>query len=167
MRDYQRQRLYDAEDILRTFYDRAEESGNPMVTMKGFTVTLPPEAKFGSVESLQTYVDRVLDHPRVIDAVGTRSRVTVQAKKEHQALHRATYSKGRILIPNGRNRWAMREVVVLHELAHHCSHDRHGPNFAAAFLSLLGAVMGPEVELICRVLFDDGGVDYRVPVTTG
>ena len=50
-------------------------------------------------------------------------------------------------MPERRTTWALRELVVLHEVAHHlCDSDPpHGPEFVATFCELAAAVMGPEV----------------------
>lgn len=163
-RDSQRQRVYDAENGLRRMYNAAVEIGNPVVTVGGITLTLPPEARFASIESIQSYVDRVralpsiaANHPRAGIPVTVRAR---------QGDSRAHYENARavIAIPDNLGSWAMRELIVLHELAHHLAWgDQHGSRFAAAFLDLLGAVLGPEVELALRVLFDQHQVNYRVP----
>jgi putative metallohydrolase (TIGR04338 family) len=159
-RDYQQKRVYESEFFLRELFTNAVKSENPVVTIAGITVTLPPEAKFGSVESIRAYVDRVLTHPAVKEAfpwvapnVAVRRRKGV-AKAHYSRLHRE------IAIPDQVD-WAMREVVVLHEVAHHLAPGGHGPAFTDAFLTVLGAVMGPEVALVLRVIYDDNKVDTR------
>ena len=54
----------------------------------------------------------------------------------------------------------MRELVVLHEIAHHLSptEPAHGPDFVATFCELAGAVMGPEVGHVLRVVYAKEGV---------
>ena len=159
-RDFQRSKVYSSEFVLRDLLAQAKSSQNPIVTVAGITVTLPPEAKFGSLESSQDYGDRVLSHPAVKDCfpwVGSNVGV-----RRRRGVTKAHYSRmGReIAIPDQVD-WAMRELVVLHEIAHHLSPGGHGPEFADAFLTLLGAVMGPEVALVLRVIYDDNGVDVR------
>ena len=60
----------------------------------------------------------------------------------------------------GRATWALRELVVLHEFAHHvCRSDPpHGPEFVAAHCELASAVMGPEVAHVLRVVYAKEGV---------
>jgi putative metallohydrolase (TIGR04338 family) len=51
--------------------------------------------------------------------------------------------------------------VVLHELAHHLAAGTgpaHGPGFVATFCDLAGAVMGPEVGHVLRVVYTKEGV---------
>jgi len=160
-RDSQRQKLYDAENGLRRIYDAAVEIGNPVATVGGITLTLPPEARFASIESIQTYVDRVRRLPSV-EAKYPRAGIPVFVRAR-QGDSRAHYENARavIAIPDGLGSWAMRETVILHELAHHLAWgDGHGTRFAAAFLDLLDAVLGPEIELALRVLFDQHQVGY-------
>lgn len=53
----------------------------------------------------------------------------------------------------------MRELVVLHELAHHITmhttkSQAHGPEFAANYLELVSFSMSKEVSLLLRAAFD-------------
>lgn len=155
MRDSQRSKVYAAQNVLHWVFDSAEKTGNPMVTVNNVTVTLPPEAKFACVDSIQTYVNRVMFMP----AVESYKRFVPQVR-ERKGTTKAHYQAGTIAIPIHRDgKWALREVVVLHELAHHLAPgDQHGPGFVSTFLTLLGVVMGPEVELIARMIFTDNGV---------
>lgn len=151
MRDFQKSKVYAAQNVMHWLFDTAAETGNPMVTVNNVTVTLPPEAKFACTDSIQSYVDRVVE---MVDS--DRPAPTVRARKGATKAH---YQAGTIAIPLHREgRWALREMVVLHELAHHLAHDGHGPNFASKFLMLLGVVMGPEAELVGRMVFIDNGV---------
>lgn len=161
-RDSQRQRVYDAEHLLAHFYTTAVEIDNPVITVGGVTLTLPPEAKFGSVESVQSYVDRVRALPSLAHYPRASISVFVRARNGDRKAHYEN-ARATIAVPDGRNRWAMRELVVLHELAHHLAWgDAHGPRFAAAYLDLLGAVLGPETELAQRILFDQHQVNYQI-----
>lgn len=163
-RDSQRQRLYDAENTLRRFYDTALAIDNPVITVGGITLTLPPEARFASIESIQSYVDRVRALPSLAHHPRAAIPVFVRARQGDSKAHYEN-SRAVIAIPDNLGSWAMRELIVLHELAHHFAWgDQHGSRFAAAFLDILGAVLGPEVELALRVLFDQHEVSYRRPV---
>jgi putative metallohydrolase (TIGR04338 family) len=63
--------------------------------------------------------------------------------------------------------WALRELVVLHEIAHHgVHHDHpggppHGPAFAAALVHLVAAIMAPEVGLALTAAYAEHGVDQH------
>ncbi len=65
-----------------------------------------------------------------------------------------------VAVPDGRTRWALRELVVLHEIAHHLcdAEPPHGPEFVATFCDLTGVVMGPEVAHVLRVVYAKEGV---------
>lgn len=146
MRDSQRGGVYGAEFVLRNLFERAERSGNPTVEIEGVTMTLPPEARFGSIESIQAYCDRVTD---MVGAPPVRVRRRKGAQKAHYE------SGGVIAVHDDGTRWAMREIVILHELAHHLSRssrESHGPEFVAAHIDLLSRVMGPEAGLALRIL---------------
>lgn len=64
-RDSQRARVYAAEAFVRTLFDRVTAHGSPTVEFFGTQLTLPPEGRFGSVASVQRYVDDVLALPAV------------------------------------------------------------------------------------------------------
>ncbi|MCV7072609.1 TIGR04338 family metallohydrolase, partial [Mycobacterium rufum] len=65
-----------------------------------------------------------------------------------------------IAVPQGREAWALRELVVLHEVAHHLcdTEPAHGPEFVATLRELAAAVMGPEVAHVLRVVCANEGV---------
>ncbi|PRC61415.1 TIGR04338 family metallohydrolase, partial [Mycobacterium sp. ITM-2017-0098] len=65
-----------------------------------------------------------------------------------------------IAVPEVRSTWALRELVVLHEIAHHLSDTDppHGPDFVATFCELAAAVMGAEVAFVLRMVYAKEGV---------
>lgn len=165
-RDSQRSALYAAERLVHNVFERAAGGGN-VLTIAGTTVTLPPEAKFGSVDSVRDYAERVLTMDSVV-ARFARARVPVSVRTR-RGQHQAHYEyhpgggAGVIAVPVAtQGRWAMRELVVLHELAHHLSPgsavDKHGPRFAETLIDLVGLVLGPEAALVYRVTFGDSGI---------
>ncbi|PQM46078.1 hypothetical protein C1Y40_03759 [Mycobacterium talmoniae] len=54
----------------------------------------------------------------------------------------------------------MRELVVLHEVAHHLcdAQPAHGPQFVATLCTLAELVMGAEVGHVLRVVYAKEGV---------
>ncbi|MFE5878583.1 TIGR04338 family metallohydrolase [Rhodococcus sp. NPDC056506] len=165
MRDTQRSAVYEAETLVRTMFDRADERGLRSVEVMGSTFTLPVERKFGSVESVQTYCDQLLGlnwvretWPRATVSVSVRSRAGNAA---------AHYSNDVIAVPDDRDgRWALREFVVLHELAHHLGDPAsdeasHGPEFVDRYTNLVGEIIGPEAAFVLRAMFLAGGVRTR------
>lgn len=141
--DAQTQNLYTAEQMLRRLMDRQFDA--PLVTVAGSTVAVPLDRKFASLESIQRYVDGIVPGLRV------------RARKGADAAH---YHWGEIAVPMMREgRWAQREIVILHEIAHHLSQgENHGPRFAGAFLDLVEQYIGFEAAFILRVNFDQAGV---------
>jgi len=160
-RDAQRAKVYAAEEFVRTLFDRAAERGNRVVEFFGTQLTLPPEARFASAVSVQRYVDDVLAHAAVRARWPEVSPLTVRARRGATAAHYERSDDGAtIAVPDRHSTWALRELVVLHEVAHHLSDavPPHGPEFVATFCDLAEAVMGPEVAHVLRVVYAKEGV---------
>lgn len=161
-RDGQRAKVYAAEVFIRTLFDRAAETGRRNLEFFGAELTLPPEARFGSVAAVQSYVDDVMALSTVRARWPDATQLTVRARRGATAAH---YEKigaaGVIAVPDQRGvDWALRELVVLHEIAHHLCDARppHGPEFVATFCALAEMVMGPELGYVLRVVFAKEGV---------
>ena len=160
-RDTQRAKVYAAEEFVRTLFDRAAEHGNQVVEFFGTQLTLPPEGRFASAPSVQRYVDDVLAHPTVRARWPAAGALTVRARRGATAAHYERSDDGAtIAVPDRRSTWALRELVVLHEIAHHLcgAEPPHGPEFVATFCELAEAVMGPEVAHVLRVVYAKEGV---------
>jgi putative metallohydrolase (TIGR04338 family) len=161
-RDGQRAKVYAAEQFVRTLFDRAHEHGNGTIEFFGANITLPPEARFASIDSVQRYVDDVLGLPSVRERWRLAAEpLTVRGRRGATAAH---YEYDRYLatiaVPDRHTTWALRELVVLHEIAHHLcrAEEPHGREFVAAFCELTDAVMGPEVAHVLRVVYAKEGV---------
>ncbi|MFL0180932.1 MULTISPECIES: TIGR04338 family metallohydrolase [unclassified Mycobacterium] len=161
-RDGQRAKVYAAEVFVRTLFDRAAETGRRNLEFFGAELTLPPEARFGSVAAVGRYVDDVMALSTVRVRWPDASGLAVRARRGATAAH---YEKigaaGVIAVPDQRGvDWALRELVVLHEIAHHLCDARppHGPEFVATFCELAEMVMGPELGYVLRVVFAKEGV---------
>ncbi|NLU84237.1 TIGR04338 family metallohydrolase [Rhodococcus sp. HNM0569] len=169
-RDSGRSAVYDAEQLVRTMFDRADERGLRTVEVLGSHVTLPIERKFASIDSVQDYVDKVLAL-RWVRATWPRAAVPVRVRA--RAGSAAAHYEGdcaTIAVPEhrGGTAWAFRELVVLHELAHHLdpladgdepdTTSAHGPEFTARFLALVGEIVGPEAAFVLRAMYHAGGV---------
>nr|WP_090346329.1 TIGR04338 family metallohydrolase [Mycolicibacterium malmesburyense]CRL78915.1 hypothetical protein CPGR_05017 [Mycolicibacterium malmesburyense] len=160
-RDTQRAKVYAAEEFVRTLFDRAAEHGNRVIEFFGTSLTLPPEARFASVESVQRYVDDVLSHPAVRQRWPRAAPLGVRPRRGAGAAHYEVDGDGAaIAVPEVQTRWALRELVVLHEIAHHLCDvaPPHGPQFVATFCELAETVMGPEVAHVLRVVYAKEGV---------
>ncbi|MCW2729347.1 MAG: Uncharacterized protein JWR13_163 [Mycobacterium sp.] len=160
-RDTQRAKVYAAEQFVRTLFDRATERGSRAVDFFGAQLTLPPEARFASVDSVRRYVDDVMGLPSVRTRWPTAGPLAVRSRRGVTAAH-YEYDGGvaTIAVPDRHTTWALRELVVLHEIAHHLcpAEPAHGPQFVAAFGELAEAVMGPEVGHVLRVVYAKEGV---------
>ncbi|MBO0885396.1 MAG: TIGR04338 family metallohydrolase, partial [Mycobacterium sp.] len=86
-RDSQRAKVYAAEEFVRTLFDRAAEHGSRSVEFFGTQLTLPPEARFGSVPAVQRYVDEVLALPAVQSQWPTIAPLAVRARRASAAAH--------------------------------------------------------------------------------
>ncbi|WP_085999095.1 TIGR04338 family metallohydrolase [Nocardia higoensis] len=164
-RDIQRAKVYDAEQLVRGLFDRADESGHRTVEFHGSRLTLPIERRFASVDSVQTYADRVL----ALNWVRARwaraeAPVRVRARAGTAAAHYDP-AGAELAVPlhAGGTAWALRELVVLHELAHHLapevdSSPAHGPEFCSRYLELVDGIIGPEAALLLRATMSGCGV---------
>ena len=162
-RDSQRSRVYAAEQFVRTLFDHAAGRGSRAIDFFGDSITLPPEARFGSVASVQLYVDAVLALPVVADRWPGSERIAVRPSRASTAAHYEIRDGTAVIaVPEtGAADWAMRELVVLHEVAHHLNTGgggAHGPNFVATFCELAALVMGSECGHVLRVVYSKEGV---------
>lgn len=159
MRDSHRAGVYAAEDQVSAALERGGT-----VDFFGSTLTLPVERRFADLASVQRYVDAVLALPGVSERWPRALAVRV---RERAGAAKATYQRtGQVIaipLAGPPPRWAAREMVILHELAHHLTYSRgddvaaHGPEFVGDFETLVGIVIGPEVALLLRAAFDGTG----------
>ncbi|MBV8177524.1 MAG: TIGR04338 family metallohydrolase [Mycobacterium sp.] len=161
-RDWQRSKVYAAEEFVRTLFDRAAEHGSRSVEFFGAQLTLPPEARFGSVPAVQRYVDDVLALPAVRRQWPRVAPLAVRARRAATAAHYENHDgTGVIAVPDlDTADWAMRELVVLHEIAHHLcdAQPPHGSQYVATLCTLAELVMGPELWHVLRVVYAKEGV---------
>jgi len=161
-RDSQRSKVYAAEEFVRTLFDRAAEHGSRSVEFFGTQLTLPSEARFGSVPAVQRYVDDVLALPAVRRQWPKVAPLTVRARRAATAAHYENRNgTGVIAVPDFDTAdWAMRELVVLHEIAHHLcdAQPPHGSQYVATLCTLAELVMGPELGHVLRVVYAKEGV---------
>jgi putative metallohydrolase (TIGR04338 family) len=160
-RDSQRAKVYAAEEFVRTLFDRAAEHGSRSVEFFGAQLTLPPEARFGSVPAVQRYVGQVLALPAVRRQWPKVAPLTVRARRAATAAHYENRDgTGVIAVPDRDTAdWAMRELVVLHEIAHHLcdAPPPHGPQYVETMCTLAELVMGPELGHVLRVVYAKEG----------
>ncbi len=160
-RDTQRSKVYAAENFVRTMFDRAAEHHSRSIDFFGTSLTLPPEARFASVDSARRYVDDVLALPAVLARWRPVGPVAVRSRRGATAAHYENHDgAGTIAVPERSSRWALRELVLLHEIAHHLCHvePAHGREFVSTMCELAEVVMGPEVGHVLRVVYAKEGV---------
>lgn len=152
-----RARVYAAEKAFREMLDNSYEF--PTVLMHGSTIALPVERKFATLESIQTYVDKVLALNWLRDKYPTASiPLSVRERKGQKAAHYAPWSNTIAIPPHEHGKaWAMRELVVLHELTHHLDKygNDHDATFTGAFVDIVSEIMSAEASFILRTLFYD------------
>ncbi len=163
-RDSQRAKVYAAEEFVRTLFDRAAEHGSSALEFFGTQLTLPPEGRFGSVASVRRYVDQVLALPAVRERWPEVSPLRVRSRRAATAAHYENHDGAGIIAVPDRDTadWALRELVVLHEVAHHLCQVQppHGPEFVETICTLAELVMGPELGHVLRVVYAKEGVRW-------
>ncbi len=146
---------------MHRIFDNAAAGANQL-TVGGTTVTVPAEAKFATVESMQRYVDSVLAMGPVAELAGGKpTSVRVRARRGSTAAHYEREAATIAVPMQSDARWAQRELVLLHELAHHLDRGdgpSHGRDFVRGYVDLAEAVMGPEAAFIMRITFAENGV---------
>jgi putative metallohydrolase (TIGR04338 family) len=163
--DPQRARVYEAEGVLARMIDRRDDF--PLAEAFGSRIAVPDDRKFGDIDSVQRYVDAVLAlrwvRARAPDAAAAPVWVRARAGAARAEYEFATRT---IAVPPHRvgGRWAMRELVVLHELAHHLAGEAgHGPAFVEWFVQLADELVGAEAGFLLRSALLDAGVQVTGP----
>ncbi len=146
-------------------FDRADERDLRTVDILGSTLTLPIERKFASLDSVQRYVDSVVKLNWVRETwphAGTVVHVRERAGASASHYERDTHT---IALPVHRRNeaWALRELVLLHELAHHLEADEpattpHGGQFVDRYLTLVSEIIGQEAGFVLRTTMLETGV---------
>lgn len=142
--------FYSVEFRVRRWMDLAEDG-----EVRVFGGVWHPEAevKFTDVDDVQRYVDRVLAHIRCPRPITVRQR---------RGARFAHYEAGGVMAVPPRHLggdWALREIVILHEITHHlvgcrCGHDGA---FARAFVNLLSDTGHPVLARMLEIACWEGG----------
>lgn len=155
MRDSQKSKVYAAESAVCRSIDMADSTGVRTCEVFGSLLELPVEYKFRTLEDVEHYCAQVLAR---IGWDGPRVNVYPAHPNQSKAHHLGT---GIYLPDREKESWAWREMVVLHELAHHITPgDAHGARFAGAMVSLVGEAIGPEAAMLLRSAYLDTGVVF-------
>ncbi len=154
-RDVQRARVYRAEDAWAARLDAARR-GAPLAVVAGSRVLLPAERRFGELQHAADYVARVLALGDVTARFGVVEPPGLRLRRGAHAAHWEAPGTIALPVPPRGEPWALRETVLLHELAHHVGHRTgvavdHGAPYPAVALTLVAAVLGEEAALALRV----------------
>ncbi len=153
MTDARRSAVYAAESVVVDMVDRSAD-----VAFHGTMLTPEPDRKFGQVADIERYLQWVRGHP------WGASDVPLPAVRTRRGDAKATWqAPGTIAVPDAA--WARRELVVLHEYAHHIVWHRsgavdtnHGPQFCRMFAELVRAAVGPATGLLLTDAFYRSGL---------
>lgn len=187
MEDPEQKLTYAAEDMVTTWLDAVPpETGEVQVVLRdgphGRTVSYAPETepRFSRPSEVTVFVDEVLTRLRQ-QAGGFGSNYRGREQRDvhvvsHRGWKKATYRNGFIHLPE-RERgggWALRGMVVLHELAHHLNTgtdgaiiDAHGEGFRSTFVQLLTDIGWVQIATMLRDAHQQSGLDRRNPVDDG
>lgn len=181
MEDPDQKTAYAAEDMVAEWLDAVSpETGQVRVGLERpggrrvVTYTPEVEPRFSRPDEVRGFVDKVMGRlQQQARQSGTVFRgrehkpVTVMA---HTGWKKATYRSGLILLPE-RERggaWALRGLVVLHELAHHLNTgvdgaiiDAHGEGFRTTFVRLLESLGWVEIAAMLREAYRQAGLDQQ------
>ena len=174
----QAQRLYNAENQLVTTLQLAAQEKSPTViiphlgemntpVIRDFANDLRVGGRLGLIGVLRHYVADIARSETIIDQFGTDTHHGLNFVIHPTLMRRATYTYEdmTITLPGANIAWALSELVILHEVAHHLTHlaapasceDAHGAKFIDTYLTLLGEVISPEMKLMQTVIFHEHG----------
>ena len=156
-------RVYAVEDQWASLLER----GGP-VDFYGSALDVPAERKFADVASIQRYVDSVLSLDSIASQFPAATAVVVRARKGQTRAHYEPEPVPTIAVPL-QERWAGRESVILHELAHHlaCSAEPprqddpekwHGARYRSTMCTLVQIVLGDAACLLLRTGYEEAGL---------
>ncbi|MGZ4618743.1 MAG: TIGR04338 family metallohydrolase [Frankiaceae bacterium] len=168
MRDDQRSRVYSAESMVRRQLDFAA-AGARTIHVAGSVLTVPAEQVFRDLPAVRRYASWLTATAQVTQRWPEAAGVGFRPRRGAQRAHYDRAAHVIALPPAERGgSWALRELVILHELAHALTAGAdppHGPAFTAAFVDLVEIAAGPEVAFLLRHAFDYLGVSVASPAT--
>lgn len=160
--DPDRSAVYAAEDQVAAWLDTLGPERTTL-TVDGHTFAPETEPRFTDPDTAARYVAQVLTHLRDggRDYRGReRQAVAVRPRRGHRA---ATYdfASATIAVPPFATggRWALRGLVLLHELAHHLHGEPgHGAAWRATLLRLLEDVGSPVIAELLQHAYAEQGL---------
>ena len=150
-RDTHRAAVYAAEDVVAALLTRGG-----VVDFHGSRLDVPQQRRFGDLGAVQRYLDSV----RACSwGAPDTPRPTVRSRRGQTKAHWSAPAE--IAVPV-ESEWAMTELVVLHEYAHHINwHERgrtdHGPDFCGQMQQLVKGALGDAASLILLGAYHQSG----------
>jgi putative metallohydrolase (TIGR04338 family) len=165
-RDAQRSRVYRAEDAWAARLDAARR-GAPLATVGRSALLLPSELRFGAMTEVATYAAHVLSLPAVVAVAGRVPAPELRPRRGQRAAHWDPPGVVALPLPRHGEPWALRESVLLHELAHHVGESTgltvgHRAPFPALVVLLAQAALGEEAAFALRVAYGEHEVEVGV-----
>jgi putative metallohydrolase (TIGR04338 family) len=162
-RDRQRSRVYRAEDAWAARLDAARQ-GAAIATVAGSAVLLPAELRFGALAEATTYAAHLLSRPEVLAVTGRLPTPELRPRRGQRAAHWEPPGVIALPVPRHGEPWALRETVLLHELAHHVGESTglsagHRPPFPAVVLLLVRVALGEEAAFALSVAYGEENVE--------
>jgi putative metallohydrolase (TIGR04338 family) len=162
-RDAQRGRVYRAEDAWAARLDVARR-GAPLATVGGSALLLPSELRFGTLAAAAAYAESVLDLPAVVTLGGRLPVPELRPRRGQRSAHWEPPGVIALPVPRHGEPWALRESVLLHELAHHVGESTglttgHSAPYPAVLLVLVQAALGEEAAFALRVAYGENNVE--------
>ncbi len=151
--DPDKEDVYSADWQFRAVLDLANEVEDRTYNFHGHMLELPDERKFADLESIQRYYNSVCALEQVQREWPGAVAPTVKQRRGETSAHYTPLGR-EVHVPI-KGRWALREIVVLHELAHHFADDHHGPKFQGAWVYLTKVCMGDAAGLIFGAMMFD------------
>ncbi len=151
MTDSRRSAVYAAESLVMDMIDRGAD-----VDFHGSRISVAPDRKFGQVADVERYLTWLRSHEWGAATV-PQPRV-----RQRRGAAKATWEAPDVIaIPDAA--WARRELVVLHEYAHHVVwHEgggtRHGAAFCKTLAHLVRNAVGPAAGLLLTDAFFTAGL---------
>lgn len=158
MTDRNRSAVYAAEALVVGMIDRGAD-----VDFHGSRLPVVPDRKFGRVGDIERYLAWLRGHDW-----GAPQVPTIRVRQRRGAAKATWEAPDVMAIPDAA--WARRELVVLHEYAHHVVWHRtggsgHGADFCRVFTDLVRNAVGPEAGLLLTDAFYQAGLLEPSPVS--
>lgn len=136
-----------------------------MATVGGSQVLLPAERRLGSLDAAAAYVRLLLALPAVTAVFETPAAPILRQRRGATRAHWEPPGTIAVPVPPYGEPWALRETVLLHEVAHHLGETTglcrgHRAPFPAVVLLLAEAALGAEAGFALRVEY--GARDVEV-----